>query len=399
MKFRNYNGITLIALVITIIILLILAGVSINLVSGEDGIVNKAQEALDKTKRGKVEEEIWNAWAAVTSDYYMDLTAQRNIEKESYYTKDRLNSELSNGTVNKISFVDNGTTIIAYKDNTNNEVYSVTIANDKATISGYSSISGLASVITENNYGQKINYSANGITDWRIFYNDGLNVFLISTDYIKNNLIDLEKIGAVSNGEYSVYWSQAPSIMQDMNQNDFFKANFLLNPNNPNARCISALLNTDNWNEFVNSKYADYAIGGASIEMWMASWNEKYPSEKLYYNNPTQYGYYVGIVRNPITSCINPDELNNMQGFKTAEENNMYWPHKETLDGGKCNAYWLASPANHSSNSGNYMLNISCWPHVDNNSHDTSTRAIRPVIRLKAETMATQNDEGIWILD
>lgn len=399
MKFKNYNGITLIALVITIIILLILAGVSINLVSGENGIVNKAQQALDKTKRAKVEEEIWNAWAAVTSDYYMDLSVQRNIEKESYYTKDRLNSELSNGKVNKISFVDNGTTIIAYEDNTNNEVYSVTIANDKAIISGYSSISGLASIITESNYGQRINYSANGITDWRIFYNDGLNVFLISTDYIKNNLIDLEKIGAVSNGEYSVYWSQAPSIMQDMSQKDFFKANFLLNPDNPNARCISELLNTDNWNEFVNSKYADYAIGGASIEMWMASWNEKYPNEKLHYNNPTQYGYYVGIVSNPITSNINPDELKDLQGFKLSEENNMYWPHKETLDEGKCNAYWLASPANNAGNSGNYILNISRWPYVDNNSHDTSTRAIRPVIRLKAETMATQNDEGIWILD
>ena len=35
-------GITLIALVITIIVLLILAGVSINLLTGENGIIEKA---------------------------------------------------------------------------------------------------------------------------------------------------------------------------------------------------------------------------------------------------------------------------------------------------------------------------------------------------------------------
>ena len=37
--FRKQKGITLIALVITIIVLLILAGVSINLVVGEGGIL------------------------------------------------------------------------------------------------------------------------------------------------------------------------------------------------------------------------------------------------------------------------------------------------------------------------------------------------------------------------
>lgn len=54
----NQNGITLIALVITIIVLLILAGVSISLVVGENGILKRAQESVKITKAKEIEEEI-----------------------------------------------------------------------------------------------------------------------------------------------------------------------------------------------------------------------------------------------------------------------------------------------------------------------------------------------------
>ena len=48
---RNYlkeTGITLIALVVTIVVLLILAGVSINALFGDNGIIEKAKEAQNK---------------------------------------------------------------------------------------------------------------------------------------------------------------------------------------------------------------------------------------------------------------------------------------------------------------------------------------------------------------
>ena len=47
---RHNKGITLVALVVTIVVLLILAGVSINLVLGDNGIVKRAQEAKNKTE-------------------------------------------------------------------------------------------------------------------------------------------------------------------------------------------------------------------------------------------------------------------------------------------------------------------------------------------------------------
>ena len=44
-KLKKQNGITLIVLVITVIVLLILAGVTINLTIGQDGILKRAEEA------------------------------------------------------------------------------------------------------------------------------------------------------------------------------------------------------------------------------------------------------------------------------------------------------------------------------------------------------------------
>ena len=51
-KARN-KGITLIALVVTIVVLLILAGVSISMLTGENGIVTQAQRAKEEEKKQK----------------------------------------------------------------------------------------------------------------------------------------------------------------------------------------------------------------------------------------------------------------------------------------------------------------------------------------------------------
>ncbi|MFR0823517.1 MAG: hypothetical protein ACLSHH_07950 [Clostridia bacterium] len=51
------KGVTLIALVITIIVLIILAGVAINALVGENGIITQAQRAKEDTQQGKRDEE------------------------------------------------------------------------------------------------------------------------------------------------------------------------------------------------------------------------------------------------------------------------------------------------------------------------------------------------------
>jgi hypothetical protein len=57
-KRDNECGITLIGLVITIIVLLILAGVSINSIIGENGILTKAQDAVSQTDIAEVTEKV-----------------------------------------------------------------------------------------------------------------------------------------------------------------------------------------------------------------------------------------------------------------------------------------------------------------------------------------------------
>lgn len=64
-------GITLIALVITIIVLLILAGVSINLLTGENGIIEKAVYASFVNEMTAVEENLkmWQSGESISGDY------------------------------------------------------------------------------------------------------------------------------------------------------------------------------------------------------------------------------------------------------------------------------------------------------------------------------------------
>ena len=57
-RVNGKNGITLIALVITIIVLLILAGVTIATLTGDNGILTKAQSAKEKNAQKTVEEQI-----------------------------------------------------------------------------------------------------------------------------------------------------------------------------------------------------------------------------------------------------------------------------------------------------------------------------------------------------
>ncbi|MBP3255043.1 MAG: hypothetical protein J6M60_00925 [Clostridia bacterium] len=56
-KLKNQEGITLVALVITIIILIILAGITLSIVLGENGLIAKAQKGAGDYKAAAGEEE------------------------------------------------------------------------------------------------------------------------------------------------------------------------------------------------------------------------------------------------------------------------------------------------------------------------------------------------------
>ena len=84
---RKENGITLIALVITIIVLLILAGVAISMLSGENGILNQAAKAKTSTDVAKLSESIKLAATTVMTSVEHKLTEEEfktELEKDGY---------------------------------------------------------------------------------------------------------------------------------------------------------------------------------------------------------------------------------------------------------------------------------------------------------------------------
>lgn len=78
---KKENGITLIALVITIIVLLILAGVSIAMLTGDNGILNKATDASQETLAAEAEEAIKLAVNVVIADK-LDPSVTDQTKKE-----------------------------------------------------------------------------------------------------------------------------------------------------------------------------------------------------------------------------------------------------------------------------------------------------------------------------
>ena len=83
---RKQRGITLIALVITIIVLIILAGVATNTLVGENGIITQAQRAKNETAQGQKEE----AGGLASLEQQIDEATGNTFIKEKGVNKPRL---------------------------------------------------------------------------------------------------------------------------------------------------------------------------------------------------------------------------------------------------------------------------------------------------------------------
>lgn len=103
-KFKNSKGITLVALVVTIIVLIILAGISINLVLGENGIITKAKEASKAQEIAEIKE-----------DLQMKIVAKETekLSKGESITQNELEKILSEYGI--INYETDGTTINSIK--------------------------------------------------------------------------------------------------------------------------------------------------------------------------------------------------------------------------------------------------------------------------------------------
>ena len=119
---KNNKGITLIALVITIIVLLILAGVTIATLTGENGILTRANEAKKETGKAKAKEQIQ---IAVMGSYGVNGDIDKEKLKENLrsikglkYKGEMLSSETSISSLPIVVELDN----ISFSINKNGEI-------------------------------------------------------------------------------------------------------------------------------------------------------------------------------------------------------------------------------------------------------------------------------------
>ena len=106
---RREKGITLIALVVTIVVLLILAGISISMLTGENGIISQAQGAKEKTEIAEEREKVeLAAIGAASKNNYGEIT-EKNLEEELNQLigkRDEDYTLIKNGNVFIVTYID-----------------------------------------------------------------------------------------------------------------------------------------------------------------------------------------------------------------------------------------------------------------------------------------------------
>ena len=162
---RNYRGITLIALVITIIVLLILAGISINMLAGDNSILKRASEAKEMTEVTEVEEVLRMAYnSLITSQYTggeeiaslsnaVEAAKKKGYEIETGLVTLKLNK---NAAILGMDATDNKTEVInvieendKYYAKLSGRYYEVTMENESINVSRQAS-----NIIFKNNTGE-----------------------------------------------------------------------------------------------------------------------------------------------------------------------------------------------------------------------------------------------------
>ena len=195
-KLKNNKAITLIALVVTIVVLLILSGISINLAVGNDGLIKKAKDTKDETRYSviKKEAELWKADKSLAesmggnreslNDFITRLklkdNEQENVEKDASGKIKKITIKIGDKT---IDLSDSKTLVEAFKDG---EIKVGDYLNYNTKVDTSKSYK---SETNQNGWADQT-YTATQETSWRVL---GLNesedqLILISANPIAKNM-------------------------------------------------------------------------------------------------------------------------------------------------------------------------------------------------------------------
>ena len=330
-KFKNAKGITLIALVITIIVLLILAGVTIATLTGDNGILNQAGKAKDKTTEA---ESIERVQVEVAGSYGLDGTID----------KDQLNKNLGNIAGLKIGESNFGGENIVKELPATVTVngYDIQITSN----GGVRKYDPLAEIIANPQayYGKKVtNYKASDsdTNTYKIFYVDKDNYFKdgYNTIYLKADFS--------GNVSFLTSYDASQTLIKKMNPLWATKGNTVAAKtttiSNPNEQAAAWLCDPSKWTAYCDTDKANYAIGGPSVEMYVKSYNQTHGDDALgcqyQTNGAPGYGYKVN----------NTIQNNGLYTNDTLDYSMTYKSMYCGQNGKKTGSWWLASPSANSS--------------------------------------------------
>ena len=394
---KNMKGITLIALVITIIVLLILAGVSIAMLTGQNGILTQAQNSKQATKKAEVKEraqtDIVGVQTATQSTEISKMALKGILNKYFENVPEEIKSDTEitakaeyGGSKMKVSDIYSGEIVERYM--------AADIANatqeDKqnlygATVTGYTLPSG-----TKTDVG------------WKIFYANNNNIYLIASDYIERNNIpnsttetgiftankpntgssDCARAAYFTNilGDYAGSSRITDSRLKALN-NDYFSKNY--SSTNYNMKAVAYMMDATAWNsKFLDSGKAEYAIGGPTIELLFKSYNEKYGTS------------YVAGATNSMGYSIKKQESDSWSTYINGilndyTKDSLYVISKDTNAAGM----WLASS---SANSEKEVMNVRFNGYVLKDWYDNPTFGFRPLVCLKSNTQLQKVEDTTY---
>ena len=162
---KREQGLTLIALIVTIIVMIILAGIAISAIKGNSGIINQAHESKNKSERQEIIESAKSQISdTVVENVGTDITRSQLKEILDKYFENvpddyTLDTELTTKSeygdyVIKVSEIYNDTAVLA-----NNEDNSTTSSNTSSTNGGSSDNSGSNNSSTNNSNNSGTNSS------------------------------------------------------------------------------------------------------------------------------------------------------------------------------------------------------------------------------------------------
>ena len=385
MNSKKNSGITLVALVITIIILLILAGIAIASLTRENGLFARVKEKKEKTEEAQDIEKIKLAIAEaqIGDNGYQEIDAANFQET--------LENQFNERTL-QLTENNDGSFIINI-DGTNNKYY---VGNDKEIfiIDRVLTAAEIASNAQKYYGASVLNYDIdkNVSTDWNVFYSDNINIYLIASNYIEyeslpKNLsnVSLDK----GDTDYKVYmdsivnnYKESDSVtdirVHKLNQK-FFETDFTTTSS---VKALSYFWSPNIWNEFCDINYAEFAIGGPTIEMLLSSYNQKYNTN--YETLSTNLGYQISLDGgNTFLDYYVDDEIINVNDPLYNMNNN------ETI------GMWLASPSNRGNT---FLMCLQSNGTITGAQYKDNKFGIRPIICLKEGTKVIVTNNNNLIL-